>query len=82
MHSLDLDGRINSVLEPLNGVTRRQDFPKSYILNGAIYIARVDWLIKAKTFVSAETIGYVMPRERSIDIDDEMDLEQFRLLVQ
>jgi CMP-N,N'-diacetyllegionaminic acid synthase len=82
MHALNVNGRINSLLEPLNGVTRRQDLPKSYILNGAIYIARVDWLIESKTFVTAETVGYVMPVERSIDIDNEIDLEHFRLLVE
>ena len=82
MHALSVNGRLNSLLDPLNEVTRRQDLPKSYILNGAIYIARVDWLIESKTFITAETVGYVMPVERSVDIDDEIDLEQFRLLVE
>ena len=82
MHALNINGRINSLLDPLNEVTRRQDLPKSYILNGAIYIARVDWLIESKTFVTSETVGYIMPIDRSIDIDDEIDLEQFSLLVE
>jgi CMP-N,N'-diacetyllegionaminic acid synthase len=82
MHALNVNGRINSLLDPLYGVTRRQDLPKSYVLNGAIYIARVDWLIEFRTFVTTETLGYIMPVERSIDIDDEIDLEQFRLLVE
>ena len=28
---------------------------------------------REKAFISPETVGYVMPRERSVDIDDELD---------
>ena len=39
---------------------RRQDLPAAYSLNGAIYAAQVDWLIASKSFVSPETLGYLM----------------------
>lgn len=52
---------------------QRQDLPVTYIINGAIYIAMSDWLQTNKSFLSAKTIGYVMPVERSLDIDTELD---------
>ena len=82
MHKRSDGGRLEGYLKPLLGVTRRQDLPKSYVLNGAVYIARVDWLLKKRTFISDETVGYVMPRERSIDIDEVADFEQFREIAQ
>ena len=52
---------------------RRQDLPSIYIINGAIYFAKTNWLKSNKTFITNETIGYVMPQERSLDIDSEFD---------
>lgn len=55
-------------------IPRRQELPPAYAVNGAIYVARCDWIVNQPSFVSAETVGYAMPKERSLDIDDEMDL--------
>lgn len=52
----------------------RQDLPRTYYLNGAVYVAYVDWFQMNRSFLTTETIGYVMPRERSVDIDDSIDL--------
>ena len=53
---------------------RRQTLPKSYILNGAIYISTVGILQEYQNFNSARTLPYVMPAMRSVDIDTELDL--------
>lgn len=55
--------------------TRRQLAPKVYVLNGAVYVARTDWYLRNKTFVTDETASYIMPNERSIDIDTPFQLE-------
>jgi len=52
---------------------RRQELPKSYIPNGAIYISSVNALKKYRTFYTPKTMVYIMPPERSIDIDSEFD---------
>jgi len=52
---------------------RRQDLPKAYRPNGAIFITTPEVLYKYKTFYTPRTIAYVMPPERSIDIDTEFD---------
>ena len=53
--------------------TRRQDLPPAYALNGALYLARADWLQKTRDFVNSETVGYPMSSERSYDLDTEED---------
>jgi len=52
---------------------RRQELPKSYMPNGAIFISYIDILKKYKTFYTPKTIAYVMSPERSVDIDNEFD---------
>ncbi|KJS31437.1 MAG: acylneuraminate cytidylyltransferase [Desulfatitalea sp. BRH_c12] len=51
----------------------RQLLPETVLLNGAIYLARTPWLMKTRTFVTEQTSAYRMPKERSIDIDSELD---------
>jgi CMP-N,N'-diacetyllegionaminic acid synthase len=52
---------------------RSQDVPKLYRPNGSIFITRVDTFLKKRSFYTNQIIPFVMPRERSIDIDDEFD---------
>ncbi len=61
---------------------RRQDLPAAFKLNGAVYIASIPWLIENKTFTAAEAVGYIMPENRSIDIDDAQDLSMAQELAQ
>jgi CMP-N,N'-diacetyllegionaminic acid synthase len=56
-----------------NPVSRRQELPRAFALNGALYLAKREWIMESKAFVSNETYGYVMPRERSVDIDSPLD---------
>ena len=66
----------NMVLRPLStevSVSRRQELPEVFALNGAIYNFSIPWLHETRTFVSATTVGFEMPKERSVDIDDEFD---------
>lgn len=53
---------------------RRQDLPITYVPNGAIYISRTRELHMHKSFYCGKTLPYVMPREKGVDIDDEIDL--------
>ena len=53
--------------------TNRQELPRFYRLNGAIYISEVDEFKKNGGFIGDNTIAYVMEQERSIDIDNELD---------
>jgi N-acylneuraminate cytidylyltransferase len=77
MYSVSESGHMKPLMPPTE-LTRRQDLPPIYSLNGAIYLARVDWLLRERTFVRAETIAHEMPVERSLDIDTESDLLQLK----
>ena len=54
--------------------TRRQDAPEVWQYNGAIYVITVSSLRKHSSLGAfARRIPYVMPRERSIDLDTPTD---------
>ena len=67
-------GELRSLGMAESGATRRQDLGDVYALNGAVYVARRDWLTRERSFVGAGTLAHVMPKERSVDIDSELDL--------
>ncbi len=78
MYKVAAGDRLQRLLSEVNVATRRQDLPPIYVLNGAIYIAQIDWLRANKSFVGGETVAYLMPKERSLDIDTAQDFELFR----
>ena len=54
---------------------------KIFVLNGAIYMFKVSFFEKNKVLFSNKTIKYLMPIERSLDIDTKSDLEEFKLIL-
>lgn len=83
MFKIAQDSKLMNLIDDDREYVKRQDLPKCYLLNGAVYVAETNWLIKTKNFKSEETVGYIMPIERSVDIDCEMDFElcKFNLLM-
>jgi len=55
--------------------TNRQSFDKKYFLNGAIYLGEWDIFYNKKDYYSQKSCAYIMPYERSIDIDTYTDLK-------
>jgi len=72
MYQMDEGQRLSPLIEGC--FTRRQDIPKVYALNGAVYSADSVWLQSSRSFFYEHTVGYIMTRERSLDIDTELDL--------
>ena len=62
-------------------VARRQDLPPVFALNGALYYAQTDWLLRGERLVAPETLAYRMPRERAVDIDTPLDWQFAELLL-
>lgn len=81
MYTLDKEGKMLPVLGADKEFLRRQDLPKVYSLNGAVYVSECDWLLKHKSLITGETLAYKMAKEDSVDIDTEMDLKLFELLI-
>lgn len=75
MYSLDKEGRLRPVIKQKNMGMLRQQLKRIYALNGAVYVAKTEWFVKHKSFISEETIAYLMPKTRSADIDTEWDLK-------
>jgi len=71
MYTLDSGAHLNTILDET--VQRRQDARDVYVLNGAVYVARTNWIRKTRTFLHSETVAVPMPRERSMDVDDITD---------
>jgi N-acylneuraminate cytidylyltransferase len=80
-YTLKSDDHLEPFARAAECATRRQDLPAAYALNGAVYAARCDWLRRTKEFVNEETLGYVMPPERSLDIDTPFDIQIADLLL-
>ena len=59
----------------------RQELRQFYRLNGAIYIAEWQYLKENNGFFGAQTYAYIMPQERSVDIDSQLDLDFVELLL-
>ncbi|MCF3628027.1 acylneuraminate cytidylyltransferase family protein [Thalassospiraceae bacterium LMO-SO8] len=76
------DGRLTPVIPGDGLLTRRQDIAPTYLPNGAVYVVRTDWFRQHRAFYSQNLVACVMPDERSIDIDTELDLMTARLLAE
>ncbi|WP_027717718.1 cytidylyltransferase domain-containing protein [Desulfovirgula thermocuniculi] len=71
-NELPPDGCMENFLRP--GIpANRQELPKYYRLNGAIYLARWDYIRHRDSWFGPRTYAYIMPQERSVDIDGELD---------
>ncbi|HLO75983.1 MAG TPA: acylneuraminate cytidylyltransferase family protein [Magnetospirillum sp.] len=73
MFEIGTSGEMSRVLELPDFGGPRQQHVQPFVLNGAVYVARVEWLRKNRSFVGPHTRAHVMPRERSIDIDSKAD---------
>jgi len=71
MYQMTDGGALSPVVE--NAATNRQQLPCTYALNGAIYVLEIGNLLAKKKIIDGKTLGYVMPAERSYDIDSETD---------
>lgn len=60
----------------------RQELPKYYRVNGAIYLAKVDYFLENRDFYGEKSFAYIMPRERSVDIDEVIDLKLAEVLLE
>ncbi|MDR4997937.1 MULTISPECIES: acylneuraminate cytidylyltransferase family protein [Brevibacillus] len=62
-------------------VVRRQDSPKCFDMNASIYVWKREEFFAQKTLFNEKTLLYVMPEDRSIDIDSEIDFKFVEFLM-
>jgi N-acylneuraminate cytidylyltransferase len=74
MYEINNEGILKPLFRDKN-VTRRQDLPKAYSLNGAVYFSKSKYVIENSTFIKSDTMAFCMDSTSSIDIDNEYDMK-------
>lgn len=72
---LDLNNHIVLSKKLEKPILRRQDSPKCYDLNASIYIWKRNTILNCDTVFVDNSGLYIMPEERSIDIDTQLDFD-------
>lgn len=82
MYSIGSEGNLLPFLDSILRNKNRQEHPTLYVPNGAIYVSKCNVFLKIKSFYGENTGAYVMPPERSVDIDDRLDFLFTRMLIE
>ena len=75
MHQLASNGVLTPFVASDIKYLRRQDLPLAYRINGAVYVHDAQRLKASRVWFPSNVVGYVMPNERSLDVDTEWDLK-------
>ena len=75
------NNNVQLVKKSKNVIVRRQSAPKIYDMNASIYIFKRQTLIRSKEIFPKNTIIYLMPEERSVDIDNKLDFQIVAMLL-
>lgn len=72
-NTLDVDNSLVGFLN--NSLTNkpRQQIETYYRINGAIYVVNTEFICRTNNLYQQNNYAYIMPKERSIDIDDIYD---------
>lgn len=72
---IEKNGNLKYFIPEGKNITRRQDLPKVYKNNGAVYLIKTEVFLKEKTFETENIMAYIMGKENSIDIDTNLDFK-------
>ena len=76
----DEDDYVRLSKPPEQIITRRQDAPECFDMNASVYVWKREGLIGRESIFNADTLLFVMPEERSIDVDHEWEFEYVEFL--
>jgi len=74
-------GLLVPIVEAENGRMAAHQLDPVYVRNGAVYASRID-LIQKNQLLNENCAAFIMPDERSLDINTEMDLRFAQFLMQ
>lgn len=72
LKTLGNDLKLHPFLEAENGRMSAQELPEIFVRNGSVYVTRMA-SVEAGSVIGEPCLGYLMPRERSLDINDPID---------
>lgn len=82
MKKIENNRLVPFVIEEVEG-TRRQDYnPPAYMRNGCIYLTNRDNLLKNNSIWGRVIRPYVMPEDRSVNVDSELDMKLVEFMLQ
>ena len=73
--------KVNLIKKGKKIISNRQKAPKTFDMNASIYIWKKKYLFKTYNLFSKRTSIYIMPAERSIDIDSSFDFKLVKHLL-
>ena len=71
---INKNGLIQSYLDESFTIYRRQDLEELYFFEGTIYVSDTKALLREQKFYHARTLPYIVPKWKSIEIDEEIDM--------
>lgn len=75
------NGYLHPILSSKKEIRFRQEAPKVYRINAAVYVIKREILLKGKIF-TPRTRALIMPSERSLHIDEPLDLKIAQILLE
>lgn len=79
---IDKNNLLSNYLPEWDAVANRQELNQAHVPNGAIYVFHTEKLRETRLYYMSKTYPYIMPRERSADIDDPLDFKWVEFLMQ
>lgn len=70
---INSDGFLELFAESSKIISRRQDCPRTYDLTTICYVSKCEYILKTGSLLEGKVKYHEVPKERSIDIDDEYD---------
>jgi N-acetylneuraminate synthase len=78
LYTIDEGSRLSRLLPNAAPPDQRQQARKTYRANGAVYVSSPASLHEHESFFGAQACAFVMPNDRSIDVDTAVDLAAAR----
>ena len=75
------DGYIKLLMESKEGFSRRQDTPLEYDMTTVAYVSRPSFIKNNNKVFDGQVRAALIPKERAIDIDDEIDFKVAEMLM-
>ena len=75
------DGSLKKIIDRGENITRRQDSETFFDITTVCYISRPEYIIKTESIFDGNIGGFNIPRERSLDIDSEYDMDIANYLI-
>lgn len=82
MITLNEKGYAQLIIPPSSEINRRQDTPQVFDMTTVAYVAKPDFILSARSLFEGKVKTVLIPTERAIDIDTELDFKIAEFLMQ